>query len=87
MRENLYCQKIFSQDPLEEHFSRQRRKGGCNENPSLYQFGQQEWSLNVVRSELITNLRGNARGRQQDDVVIDINDMRKLPRKRKGDAI
>ena len=40
--------------------------------------------INIVQSELITT--GNTRGRQQDD-VIDINDMRKLRQKRKGDAI
>ena len=28
----------FSQDPLEEHFARQRKKGGCNENPTVEQF-------------------------------------------------
>jgi len=32
----------FSQDPIEEHFGRQRRGGGANENPTYYQFQKQE---------------------------------------------
>ena len=39
----------FSKDPLEEHFARQRRRGSCCENPSLYVFGNQKLLLNVVQ--------------------------------------
>ena len=73
----------FSQDPLEEHFARQRRRGGCCENPSLYAFGNQELLLNVVQSNLIKELKGNTRGTQRDDPKIDIHDHRKLPTKKK----
>ena len=68
----------FSQDPLEEHFARQRRRAGCCENPSLYAFGNQELLLNVVQSNLIKELKGNTRGTQRDDPKIDIHG-RKLP--------
>lgn len=36
-----------------------------------------------MHSELITDLRGNTRGRQADHQPLDINDLRKLPTKRK----
>ena len=71
----------FSQDPLEEHFSRHRRIAGCNDNPTLDQFKQQEVALNLIKSDLIGDLRGNTRGRPDNRAPLDINDMR-LPRKR-----
>ena len=71
----------YSQDPLEQHFSRQRSAGGCNENPTLNQFGRQELALNVMRSEMITELRGNT-GRHAAPIRLDINDMRKLPQRK-----
>lgn len=70
----------FSQDPLEEHFARQRRRGGSCENPSFYAFGN---LLNVVQSNLIKEMKGNTRGTQRDDPKIDIHDHRKLPTKKK----
>ena len=48
----LLSEKL-SQDPLEEHFARQRRIAGCYENPKLAQFQRQELALNVVKSDLI----------------------------------
>ena len=72
----------FSQDPLEEHFARQRKKGGCNENPTVEQFAQQEELLNVMNSDLVTSLRGNTRGRIQQELHLDPSDARKLPRKK-----
>ena len=48
----LLSEKL-SQDPLEEHFARQRRIAGCDENPMLAQFQRQELALNVVKSYLI----------------------------------
>ena len=73
----------FSQDPLEKHFTRQRRRGGCCENPSSYAFVNQELLLNVVQSNLIKEMKGNTRGTQRDDPKIDIHDHRKLPTKKK----
>lgn len=71
----------FSQDPLEEHFSRHRRFAGCNDNPTLAQFEQQEVALHVLRGELVADLRGNTAGRQMNRRPVDINDTR-LPKKR-----
>ena len=56
----------FTQDPLEEHFAKQRRRKGCNENLDLYQFGKQEIFLNVMNSSLLTDLRGNNSTRIND---------------------
>ena len=79
---NFLLSEKFTQDPLEEHFARQRRRGGCNENPNYYQFQNQELILNVMQSELITDLKGNTRGRDQGQKKIDIHDMRRLPTKK-----
>ena len=73
----------FTQDPLEEHFAKQRRRGECNENPDLYQFGKQEIFLNVMNSSLLTDLRGNSSTRINITPAVDARDTRQLPKKRK----
>lgn len=74
----------FSQDPLEEHFGRQRRRGGNNENPTYQQFGRNELALNVMDSSLIADLRGSTSGRNMEGrPKLDINDQRKLTIKSK----
>ena len=74
----------FSQDPLEEQFSAHRRISGTNENPSLVKFAQQSIALNVIKSDLISDLRGNTKGKPDNRAPIDITDTR-IPRKRKID--
>ena len=79
----LFSEK-FSQDPLEEHFGRHRRSGGCSDNPTLLEFGNQELALNVMRSDLMQEIRGNTRGKDKDKDgkrEIDICDTRELPKK------
>lgn len=76
----------FTQDPLEEHFGRQRRRGGSNDNPTLAEFGQQELALNVINSELIRDIKGNTRGRDSEKRKIDINDKRILPKKKRTET-
>ena len=71
----------FSQDPLEEHFSRQRRCGGSNENPNLLQFERQEVMINVATGSLTTDLRGNIITSRDGD-NINICDKR-LPKKQR----
>ena len=73
----------FLQNPHEKYFARQRRRGGCCENPTLYAFGNQELLLIVVQSDLITEMKGNTRGTQREDPKIDIYHHRKLPTERK----
>ena len=61
--ENIFIlSEVFSQDPLEEHFAEHRRRGGCSYNPTLDQFQDQALYLNVMKSGLIDNLRGNTSG-------------------------
>uniref|UniRef100_A0A7M5XIK1 Transposable element P transposase-like RNase H C-terminal domain-containing protein n=1 Tax=Clytia hemisphaerica TaxID=252671 RepID=A0A7M5XIK1_9CNID len=70
----------FSQDPLEEHFGRQRRAGGNNENPTYKQFLKQEISLNNMGYDFIQTIRhGNASGKDKERVKIDVNETRALP--------
>ena len=71
----------FSQDPLEEHFCRHRSSIGSGDNPSLAVFQRQEVSLNLIRQELISDLRGNTEGRPEQRPKIRVDDTR-LPRKR-----
>ena len=68
----------YNQDPLEQHFSKQRAAGGENQNPNAYQYGTQEVALCVLGSDLITQLHCNT-GRNAAPVQIDIHDKRKLP--------
>ena len=65
---NFLFSEKFSQDPLEEHFAKQRKNGSWNENPTVEQFPQQEGLLNVTSSDLMTSLRGNTRGRIQQEL-------------------
>ena len=69
----------YSQDSLEEHFAEHRRRGGCSDNPTLDQFQDQPLYLNVMKSGLIDNLRGNTSGTGLRNPKIDIRDTIKLP--------
>lgn len=73
----------YSQDPLEEHFAKHRRIGGMSDNPTLNTFGFQEIKLNVMKSGLLRDLRGNSSGNQRDRPKLDVNDKRKLPMEKK----
>ena len=66
----------FSQDPLEEHFSRHRRTGGCNDNRIQAQFAQQEIALSMLSSNLISDLGGNAETQQRNREPLKVDDMR-----------
>ena len=72
----------FCQDPLEEHFARHRRSAGCNENTNYDVFQRQEVAFNLVKSELIGDLRGNTQGRPDIRPAIDVNDTH-LPKQKK----
>ncbi|XP_065675289.1 uncharacterized protein LOC136091541 [Hydra vulgaris] len=59
----------FTQDPVEEYFSKQRRRGGCNENPTLEEFNRNVLGLNVA---LIQVMSGNSRGRDREILKVDV---------------
>lgn len=71
----------LNQDPLEEHFGRQRSRLGGSDNTTLQQYGESELKLQVAKSGLITSIKGNSRGRKEERV--DIHDMTPLPKKQK----
>ena len=50
------------------------RCGGSNENPTLAESGKQELALNVMNSELITNIKENTCGRAAKKKNIGITD-------------
>ena len=74
--------KKLSQDPLEEYFSKQRAKGGADENPTLEMFNRNFLGLNVAGDELVRVVNGNTRGRQREIVQLDVQDIRRLPTKK-----
>ena len=73
----------MDQDPLEEHFGRQRACGGASDNPTLEQYAQNEKKVSVAKSESISVMRGNTIGRQRDGKQIDIHDSTPLKKQKK----
>ena len=65
----LLLSEQLSQDPLEEYFSKQRAKGGADENPTLKTFHRNFLDLNVAGDELVRVVNGTIRGRQREIVV------------------
>ena len=55
-----------NQDPLEEHFGKQRARGGSNKILSLKEYIDNERKLLVAKSEMIRFKQGNTRGRQEE---------------------
>ena len=45
----------FNQDPLQEHFGKQRSRGGSNENSSLREYMNNARKLLVAKSEMIVS--------------------------------
>ena len=68
----------FTQDPVEEYFSKQRRRGGANENPDAQEFNRNVLGLDIAGDDLIRVMTGNTRGRERDDVRLAI-DNKALP--------
>ena len=47
------------------------------------EFGRQEITINVMKSELMHDLKGNTKGADRGACKIDINDKRSLPTRKK----
>ena len=56
--ERFLLSEKFSQDPLEEYFSLQK-KGGSNENPSADSAGRQFVAINTMTTSLQSDFTGN----------------------------
>ena len=74
----LLLSEQLSQDPLEEYFSKQRAKGGADENPTLKTCNRNFLDLNVAGDELVRVVNGTTRGRQREIVQSDVQDIRRL---------
>lgn len=75
----------FSQDPIEQHFSAQRRRCGGNTNPSVQQFGYNELALHCIKSKNVSSIRGNTKICKEQQVAFMEDNMIPLKRrKRKG---
>ena len=51
---SYFLSNKLNQDPLEEHFGRQRACGGANDNPTLEQYAQNEKKLLVAKVRVNT---------------------------------
>ena len=71
----------LNQDPVEEHFGKQRASGGASEAPNLEAYGYNERKILVAKSDMIRIMHGNTRGRLRDEHEIDIHDERQLPKR------
>ena len=76
----------FNQDPLEEHFGRQRMKGGGIDNPTVENYGHNERKIVLAESEMLTVMQGNTKKRYRDEAKIDVHDERELPKRKKKQA-
>ena len=65
----LLSEKL-SQDPLEKYFSKQRAKGGADENPTLEMFNRNFLGQSVAGDELVRVVNGNTRGCQKEIVQL-----------------
>ena len=72
----------LNQDPVEEHFSKHRARGGV-ENPQLEQYMLTERKMIVAKSKMVVAINGNFRGRTKRKIAIDINDKTLLPKRPK----
>ena len=74
----------LNQDSLEEHFGRQRQKGGGNQNPTVEEYGQNEVKLQVAKSQAVRVMRGNTRGKERDNnSYVKIDDVSSLAKRQK----
>uniref|UniRef100_A0A7M6DPD0 Uncharacterized protein n=1 Tax=Clytia hemisphaerica TaxID=252671 RepID=A0A7M6DPD0_9CNID len=72
----------FSQDPVEEYFSKQRAKRGPDENPDLEAFNRNVLGLNVAGDDLVRAVNGNVRRKNKERAKLDIHDLSRLPTKK-----
>ena len=73
----------FSQDPLEEYFSKQRGLCGHNTNPTVAQFGKQALAIQVAGSKAIrASVYGNCSNINAEENEED-EDEDKLPRRKR----
>ena len=73
----------FCQDTIEEYFSKQRQRFGCNDNPTLHEFARSFIGLNVAGDDLVKAMNGNTKGKVRDAAKVDITNTNLPPTKKK----
>ncbi|XP_078610651.1 uncharacterized protein LOC144881434 isoform X2 [Branchiostoma floridae x Branchiostoma japonicum] len=77
-----FLSEKLTQDPLEQHFAKQRGRCGANEHPTLLEYGRNEINIHVSGAMLASVRAGNYMGRA-NDVQIDFNDDTPLPKRQR----
>ena len=79
---NYLLSEVFSQDPLEKYFSRQRHRGGGADHPTVEQF--RENSATLIQQQCIyQDLKSlNAQCQTQADVLSQVS--QPLPKRKKS---
>ena len=72
--------EVFSQDPLERYFSKQRHRGGSCENPTA-QIVPYNASTLVQQRSIYTDLKGMNVDKENKDVQLAYQPLKKRPRK------
>ena len=73
--------EVFSQDPLERYFSKQRHRGGSCENPSMHQFPYNASTLHQQKSIYRDIKTMNVQPADDQDLHEVCQPLRKRPRK------
>lgn len=73
--------EVFSQDPLERYFSKQRHRGGSNDNPTAYQVPYNASTL-VQQKSVFRDLK--TMNVEPSDPADHLNDIDRPLKKRKG---
>lgn len=79
----LFLSEKLNQDTLEEHFGKQRIRTGSMDNPSMQQYMYNERNIIAAQSEAITSMHRNNHRWKRENVQVDINDERTLPKRTK----
>jgi len=58
----------FSQDPIEQHFSAQRRRCGGSTNPNMFRVLYNEQALASIKSRNVASLKGNTKVEAKNQV-------------------
>ena len=73
--------EVFSQDPLERYFSRQRHRGGSCDNPTAYQVPYTAVTL-LQQQAIYKDLKTmNVEARNEEDHILASQPLRKRPRR------
>ena len=79
----VFMSNRLCQDPLESFFGQQRQRGRVNENPNVLEFVRNTQALRVINTTC-ANIKGNCRGSQRSERVMDDLENKPIPKRRKS---